>query len=242
MTVTTKLLRSNRSAQVLGRNCSRCLRQPAPDARVMVRKAAQTGLSILLLIWLGMAPTVGDAQQGPSIAFVDSICFGGRTATLNGQGFLPGDTVYIEALPPIPRHLPVPDSQPSGTVRLTTVTTDSGGRFVVQLALVNPTTGRPFGGSRPDDMEYYAVLAFPASFDGRSEETVSRAPKAVCAAAPEGATPVARTLPVGLPATGIGHRADTSADRAELVVTGLSLAACLGLFGVTWWASSRRAP
>src|SRR5579885_3537647 len=174
----------------------------------MVSRATTRGVCIVLLVWLSMASTASYAQQGPSIAFADSVCFGGRMATLIGQGFLPGDTVYLDALPPVPRHLPIPPSQPSEGIRLGMVTVGADGQFTVQISLADPITGRSFGGSPAGDTEYYAIEAFPASFGASSAENSSRAPKAVCAAAPNGAVPpTAPTSLSRLPATGTGHAA-----------------------------------
>ncbi len=187
-----------------------------------------------ILSYLGTAPMVSDAQQGSSIAFVDNVCFGGRAATVLGQGFKPGDTVYLELVPPVPRDLPVPSSLPTEAIPQATVTADSDGRFVAQVSFVSPVTGGAFHGSPPGVTKYYALQAYPASFGARSVETLSQAPTAVCAAAPEGATPIAQTVPSALPVAGAGDRTESRSMSVAFVFAGIALTMCLALLVLAW--------
>ncbi len=207
----------------------------------MVHRLARAGLPVVLLLCLGIAPTASYAQQQPSIAFAESTCIGGRAATVYGQGFVPGDTVSLELVPPVPRRLPVPPSLPTESIPQATVTVGPDGRFVARVNFVSPVTGGAFHGSPPGETEYYALQAVPFSFGERSEETISRAPKAVCAAAPEVSTPIAAVAtPGGLPATGAGPRTAAESAGAALVGAGIVFTICLGLLGLARRVDARR--
>ena len=134
------------------------------------------GLVVCLLL-VGALGTLGvvatRAQGEPSISVSPQEGPAGTVLMVTGEGFAPGDTVYIEVFPV------TGVTGGHGTVQLATVTVDTEGEF--HVAGVIPPAG--FANWARVYREY-EVMAYAHSFGNRTEETVEAAPKAIFTLAP----------------------------------------------------------
>jgi len=134
----------------------------------------ELGVCLLLVGALVALGTVAAEAQGqPSISVSPQEGPPGTVVSVTGEGFAPGDTVYIQVFP----VTGVPGGH--GTVRLATATVDAEGEF--HVAAVIPPAG--FANWARVYREY-EVMAYAHSFGNRTEETVEAAPKAIFTLAP----------------------------------------------------------
>jgi len=145
--------------------------------------------------------TAGAAAQGqPTLGILPQEGPPGTIVTITGEGFVPGDAVYIETFPGT--------ASDHGTIRLMTVTPDDSGRFSIILPM--PPEGLENLGRIGGPL---TIFAYPHSFGNRTTATVGAAPKAVFA------------LTVGAPPpSGLGALGD-SGKSGQL---GALFALCLG--------------
>ena len=164
---------------------------------------------------LGVLATAGYGQPRLSISPEQGPA--GTVVTIVGDGFVPGDTVYLEVFPGT--------GSDHGTISLATMTVDESGRF--SFALSVPPAGLEnlarLGGP-------FTILAYPSSFGNRTTETVAAAPKAVF------------TLTAGAPPpSGLGALADRGESGQFGALLMLSLGAVLGVAAAIAALGARRA-
>jgi hypothetical protein len=177
------------------------------------------GLVVCLLL-VGVLGTLGTvvtgAQAQPSISVSPQQGPSGTVPTIGGEGFAPGDTVYLEVFPGIgPNH---------GTVRLATVTVDADGEF--RIGVVMPPEGFENWGRVGGE---YTVMAYPHSFGARTTESVEVAPKAVF------------TLTPGIwPPSGVGPSIAQGESARGWPLAALGLAAAFGSGAAAVFVTARR--
>jgi hypothetical protein len=97
----------------------------------------------------------------------------GDEMTVYGDGFEPNDTIYISIHPPL------------GGYGIGVVSADLEGKFTATTRVGNVYDTEPFPEQAPPGEGYevqlspgdYEILAYPASFGGRTAETIAQAPK-----------------------------------------------------------------
>jgi len=173
------------------------------------------GLVVCLLL-VGALGTLGvvatRAQGEPSISVSPQEGPPGTVVTVSGEGFIPGDTVYIDVTAVLSRG--------GGTVRLATVTVDAEGgfRITAEMRAAGTSVYREFN-----------VMAYAHSFGNRSVETIAAAPKAIFTVT-TGASP-----PSGVGA-GVAH-----GERARAwTLAALGLAAVFGSGAAVMFVTARR--
>jgi hypothetical protein len=170
---------------------------------------------LLLVGALGTLGVVATRAQGePSISVSPQEGPPGTVVTVSGEGFIPGDTVYIDVTAVLSRG--------GGTVRLATVTVDAEGgfRITAEMRAAGTSVYREFN-----------VMAYAHSFGNRSVETIAAAPKAVFTVTPS-------VLPPSGVGVGVGH--EESARGWALAALGLA-AAFGGAAAVVFMSAPRRA-
>jgi hypothetical protein len=177
------------------------------------------GLAIWVLV-VGALGSLGAAATGaqgqPSISLSPQEGSAGTVVTISGEGFTPGDTVYLEGFPGIGSN--------HGTIRLATVTVDVDGQF--RIGAVMPPEGSENWGQVGGE---YTVMAYPHSFGARTTETIAAAPKAVF------------TVTTGaLPPSGVGVGVAHGERARGWALAALGLAAVLGGTAAVMMASARR--
>ena len=171
---------------------------------------------LLLVGWLALGVSATEGQAQPRLSVSPEQGPAGTVLTIVGDGFVPGDTVYVEVWPGV-----APDS---GTVRLATVTADDLGRFRTS-ALMPPEGFENWGRIAGR----HTVMAYPHSFGDRTRETIEAAPKMVFAFTP-GAPPP----------TGLGAPADGNESGRFWALFALGVAAALSAAAVITALSARR--
>jgi hypothetical protein len=168
---------------------------------------------LLLVGALGILATTGARAQGePSISVSPQEGPPGTVVTVSGEGFIPGDTVYIDVTAVLSRG--------GGTVRLATVTVDAEGGFRITAEM------RAAGTSVYRD---FNVMAYPHSFGMRNKETIEAAPKAIFTHTP------------GLwPPSGAGGGVAQGESGDGWALAALGLAAALGSAAAVILATARR--
>lgn len=162
---------------------------------------------ILSIIYTGtsLSEIAAQPQQSASITLTPDCGVGGTRVVVRGEGFIPGDVVYIDLMGPL-----------EGS-RLATATPGPDGRFAVSIVI--PVGVFP---------EPQRIIAYPESFGGRSEETVARAPRAFFTVTDSGA-PASGAGSLGLPRTGVSHQdgLDRYAPALPVVIVALAVAAAV---------------
>ena len=119
-------------------------------------RASLPAVAALALLFTVTLAATARAQPALTITLSRTSGPGETQVAVRGAGFAAGDTVFIE--------IPGPSGE---TSRLATDTAGPDGSFVATVTI-------PRGGPS----ERITLMAFPTSFQVRSEETVNRAPKA----------------------------------------------------------------
>jgi len=166
------------------------------------------------IVSLGTAVTW--AQEQPRISISSEEGPPRTVLTISGEGFPPGDRVYLEVFPGIgPNH---------GTIRLAMVTVDADGEF--RIGVVTPPEGFENWGQVGGE---YTVMAYPQSFGARTAETI------------EGAPNVVFTLTPGVwPPSGIGAGVAQGGGAHGWAWAALGLAAALGSAAAVVMATAGR--
>ncbi len=155
-----------------------------------------------------------EAQGQPSISVSPQEGPAGTVVTVSGEGFIPGDTVYIDVTAVLSRG--------GGTVRLATVTVDTEGQFRItaEMRAAGTSVYREFN-----------VMAYPHSFGMRNRDTIKAAPKAIFTVTP------------GVwPPSGVGAGVAQGQDARRWALAALALAAAFGAgAAVTVATAGRRA-
>jgi hypothetical protein len=136
-----------------------------------IRLAATVIASLLIASLIG----VGSAMAEPTITVSPNSGSQGVPFTVTGQGFQPGDKIYISI---------GPREAPSG-YGIGVVFADSQGSFAASTKVGNVHDSEPFPQSAPPGEGYtvqlapgdYEILAYPESFGGRTGETITASPK-----------------------------------------------------------------
>jgi hypothetical protein len=166
----------------------------------------------------GVGTAVARAQAQPSISISPQEGRAGAVLTVAGEGFAPGDTVYVEVFPGVgPDH---------GTIRLATVSVDAEGKF--RIGAVMPPEGSENWGRIGGE---YTVMAYAHSLGARTTETIEAAPKAVFT-----------LTPGAWPPSGVGGRVARGAGAHGWAFAALALAAAFGGAGAVMVAAARPKP
>jgi hypothetical protein len=162
-------------------------------------------------------PTAAAGAQGqPSISISPQEGPPGTVLAVTGEGFAPGDTVYIEVFPGI--------SLDHGAVPLETIAANDVGRFDIRAGM--PPEGFENWGRVGGQ---YTVMAYPSSFGNRTRETVEAAPKAIFALTP------------GVwPSSGVGAGLTQKESLRTWVLASLGLAAGLSGAAAIMFLTVRR--
>jgi hypothetical protein len=172
---------------------------------------------LLLLVALATLVTAAaSAQAQPRIRISPREGLPGTVISITGEGFAPGDTVYIQMFPGI--------GGDHGTILLETIAADAGGSFNTRAVM--PPEGFENWGRIGGQ---YTVLAYPSSFGNQGRETVEAAPKVVF------------TLTPGVwPPSGVGAGVVHGERARGWALAALGLAAAFGGTAAVMMVSARR--